>query len=126
VSGAIRHADAAINRRNGRGSNTALEETDERNWQLALPKKVVCTLDDGPANGCHRNRIPPLRLAEWRNTLRYRAIRPCAALIMAAVNAAGLNGRGDFRGAEPGRDDGAVGQPPAQKSFSRKTICVTT
>jgi DNA-binding transcriptional LysR family regulator len=32
-----------------------LEETDERNWQLALPKKVVCTLDDGSANGCHRN-----------------------------------------------------------------------
>jgi len=26
-----------------------------RNWQLALPKKVVCALDDRPANGCHRN-----------------------------------------------------------------------
>jgi hypothetical protein len=27
-----------------------LEETKQRNWQLTLPKKVVCTLDDRPAN----------------------------------------------------------------------------
>jgi hypothetical protein len=32
-----------------------LEETKQRNWQLTLPKKVVCTLDDRPANGCHHN-----------------------------------------------------------------------
>jgi hypothetical protein len=24
-------------------------------WQLALPKKMLCALDERPANGCHRN-----------------------------------------------------------------------
>jgi hypothetical protein len=32
-----------------------LEATDERHWQLALPKKFALHLDDRPANGCHRN-----------------------------------------------------------------------
>jgi hypothetical protein len=32
-----------------------LEKTDERLWQLALPKKSGFALDYGPANGCHRN-----------------------------------------------------------------------
>jgi hypothetical protein len=33
-----------------------LEATDERRWQLALPKNFARHLDDRPANGCHRNR----------------------------------------------------------------------
>jgi hypothetical protein len=32
-----------------------LEATNERRWQLALPKKIPLHLDDRPANGCHRN-----------------------------------------------------------------------
>jgi len=32
-----------------------LEATNERRWQLALPKKNPLHLDDRPANGCHRN-----------------------------------------------------------------------
>ena len=30
-----------------------LEATDERRWQLALPKNFARHLDDRPANGCH-------------------------------------------------------------------------
>src|SRR3954467_13440317 len=33
-----------------------LQATDQRRWQLALPKKIARHLDDQPANGCHRNR----------------------------------------------------------------------
>jgi hypothetical protein len=32
-----------------------LEATNEKRWQLALPKKNALSLDDRPANGCHRN-----------------------------------------------------------------------
>ncbi|MER8710472.1 hypothetical protein NKH49_34175 [Mesorhizobium sp. M1088] len=32
----------------------------ELDWQFALPKKMLCTLDARPANECHRNStIPP-------------------------------------------------------------------
>jgi hypothetical protein len=55
VSGAIRDADAAINRRNGAVRTLQLEATNEKRWQLALPKKIALRLDDRPANGCHRN-----------------------------------------------------------------------
>jgi hypothetical protein len=34
-----------------------LEATNERRWQLALPKKFPLHLDDRPANGCHRNHL---------------------------------------------------------------------
>jgi hypothetical protein len=33
----------------------SLGNTEGKNWQLTLPKKWVCALDEGPANGCHRN-----------------------------------------------------------------------
>jgi len=34
-----------------------LDATTETNWQLTLPKKMLCDLDDRPANGCHRNQM---------------------------------------------------------------------
>src|ERR1700676_1376563 len=32
-----------------------LKTTNEKNWQPVLPKKMLCALDERPANGCHRN-----------------------------------------------------------------------
>jgi hypothetical protein len=51
VSGAIRDADAAINRRNGRGSSTNVGKPRGKKLAADATKKAVCALDDGPANG---------------------------------------------------------------------------
>jgi hypothetical protein len=32
-----------------------LNDALEKLWQLTLPKKMLCALDERPANGCHRN-----------------------------------------------------------------------
>src|SRR4029077_17128813 len=57
---------AAINRRNGRGSNTVVGKDREINLAAGAAKKMLCALDERPANGCHRNPKTALRLTARR------------------------------------------------------------
>jgi Branched-chain amino acid transport system / permease component len=49
-----------------------LEETNETDWQLGLPKKTGFALDGGPANGCHRNHVTTVAFLQFATPLGVR------------------------------------------------------